>query len=108
VQNTRRVAYAGAWARGGRAEDALVSALELVSAAPFSATPPLAVARRRAGTALTLARIVLAYAEGVRRLASPLWAVVSWPVALALALLETATPVPRARRQVALLRKCWE
>ncbi|TXT04010.1 uncharacterized protein COLE_07707 [Cutaneotrichosporon oleaginosum] len=110
LQNTRRIAYAGAWARGGRAEDALISALELVKAAPFDATPPLEVTRRRAraGAAFTLARIVLAYAESVRHLASPLWTVVSWPVALALALLETATPVPRARRQVALLRKCWE
>lgn len=108
VQNTRRIAYAGAWAHGGRAEDALVSALELAKAAPFRASPPLAVQPRRRAAAFTLARIVLAYAESVRNLASPLWAVVSWPVALALALLETATPVPRARRQVALLRKCWE
>ncbi|BEJ17852.1 hypothetical protein CspHIS471_0701200 [Cutaneotrichosporon sp. HIS471] len=109
AQNTRRIAYAGAWARGGRAEDALVSALELVKSSPFNASPPLEV-RRRAGMAmtLTLARIVLAYAEGVRAITSPLWAVVSWPVALALAIIETATPVPRARRQVALLRKCWE
>ncbi|BEI86815.1 hypothetical protein CcaverHIS002_0701610 [Cutaneotrichosporon cavernicola] len=109
AQNTRRIAYAGAWARGGRAEDALVSALELVKSAPFNASPPLE-GRRRAGMAmtLTLARIVLAYAEGVRSITAPLWTVVSWPVALALAIIETATPVPRARRQIALLRKCWE
>lgn len=116
VQNTRRISYIGAWtgAAGGRIEDAITSALSLVSAPPFSAKPPISPipmsATRRRGVVATLARIVLAYAEGVRSIFAPWWGLLSWPVALALALLEAATrPLPtRIHNEVAQLRKCWE
>lgn len=114
IQNTRRVSYIGAWtgSAGGRVEDALTSALSLVSAPPFSAAAPIApmTPARRRGVVATLARIVLAYAESVRSVLAPWWAVLSWPVALALALLEAVTrPFPTGiHREVAQLRKCWE
>lgn len=114
IQNSRRISYVGGWTggAGSRVEDAVVSALSLVKSPTFGATPPIEPMHpaRRRGVATTLARIVLAYAESVRSLFAPWWAVLTWPVALALAVLEVVTkPLPaRIHTEVAQLRKCWQ
>ncbi|KAL1411629.1 hypothetical protein Q8F55_002593 [Vanrija albida] len=86
VQNARRISYVGAHAHD--VASALASAAAVLSDAPFRAAVPYPAAPALSPSAtLTLRalRLAVALADAARRAAAPLFLVLGWPAALALA-----------------------
>jgi len=113
IQNVRRISYVGAWTRRGRHEDGFSSAMGLVTAAPFNTVAPFAfednnnetnttsvttcdgtetvtVVKTKVASAWVrgsaVMRAAIAAVEAARRVVSPFWPWITWPVVLALAI----------------------
>jgi hypothetical protein len=138
IQNTRRISYIGAWTRRGRHEDGFSSAMSLVTAAPFDAVAPFAFednnnetnttsvtsassdhatrkvvrTKARAGwvRGAAVMRAAISTAERVRRVVTPVWPWIAWPVVVALAIARISARLGGWRRLESIvgeLRNGW-
>ena len=115
IQNTRGISYVGAWTKYGFHEDGFASAMRLVTAPPFSVSPPfsLKAAQRAVPTAsilMIVVRLAVSLLERARRVLEPAWTWISWGVVLVLVWLEqvlAAFRLGEIRNEVVRIRGYW-